>query len=124
MKGNTPEPTDSIAPRTPPTGSELPEAVAPRTPPTGAELCEAAPDLLADEDDDDATPCAEAPGVELESWEPAVEPADVFDVFDVLLVPPAELVPPVELFPPVFVVPVLLVPAEDVPACELQDAVE
>src|SRR5213083_724342 len=34
VKGSTPEPTDSMAPRTPPAGAELPpEAVTPRTPP-------------------------------------------------------------------------------------------
>jgi len=34
VKGSTPEPTDAIAPRTPPTGpASPPEAVAPRTPP-------------------------------------------------------------------------------------------
>ena len=39
VKGSAPEPTDSIAPRTPPAGAELPpEAVAPRTPPAAEEL--------------------------------------------------------------------------------------
>jgi hypothetical protein len=39
VKGRTPEPTDAMAPRTPPAGAELPPAaVAPRTPPAAAEL--------------------------------------------------------------------------------------
>lgn len=44
VKGSTPEPTEAIAPRTPPAGSELPEAVTPSTPPAA----EGAPPLGAD----------------------------------------------------------------------------
>jgi hypothetical protein len=78
-------------------------------------LCEPRWELppVADADDAEATPCAEAAGAVPEVCGPTVELADVFDVFDVLPVPPVELVPPV-----------VAVPAEVVAACELQDAVE
>jgi len=44
VKGSTPEPTEAIAPRTPPAGAPLPlEAVTPRTPPAVELPCAVAP---------------------------------------------------------------------------------
>ena len=83
MKGSTPEPTDAIAPRTPPAGIPLlPEAVEPGTPPADGELpCAGAPAL------DDGVPVTDVPFVPPETLAPAVAPLVVVPV-----VPP--VVPP------------------------------
>lgn len=129
MKGSTPEPADSMAPRTPPEGSELPpEAVAPRTPPAGVvPFAGVVPEAL-----DFAEAWVEPVALAFEVCVALVllELCDVFDtdadeLFDVeatVVLFEELLVEPVLVEPVLVELPVVLPVVAAV--CELHDAVE